>query len=151
MLQEALAILEQKDLGWFNALVGIQLAEVCLLAARTEEARGFAERALSFARARGERGWVAYALRVVGEIMAHGETRNAEAAESHYREAAALADELGMRLLVAHCHLGLGKLYRESGKRKASHESFARATTMYREMDMRFWLEQAEAEMKGLV
>jgi class 3 adenylate cyclase/tetratricopeptide (TPR) repeat protein len=151
LLQEALAILEQKDLGWFNALVGIQLAEVCLLAARTEEARGFAERALSFARARGERGWVAYALRVVGEIMAHGETRNAEAAESHYREAAALADELGMRLLVAHCHLGLGKLYRESGKRKASHESFARATTMYREMDMRFWLEQAEAEMKGLV
>jgi hypothetical protein len=34
-------------------------------------------------------------------------------AASHAREALALAGELGMRPLVAHCHLGLGKLYRE--------------------------------------
>ena len=49
-----------------------------------------------------------------------------------------------MRPLVAHCHLGLGKLYRRTGKREQAQEHLTTATTMYREMDMRFWLEQAE-------
>ena len=48
-----------------------------------------------------------------------------------------------MRPLVAHCHLGLGKLYRRTGKREQAREHLTTATTMYREMDMRFWLEQA--------
>ena len=55
-----------------------------------------------------------------------------------------------MRPLVAHCHLGLGKLYRRTGKREQAQEHLTTATTMYREMDMRFWLEQAEAEMREL-
>jgi hypothetical protein len=62
----------------------------------------------------------------------------------------ALAEPHGMRPLVAHCHLGLGKLYRRTGKRQEAQEHLTTATTMYREMDMRFWLEQAEAEMGGL-
>ena len=49
--------------------------------------------------------------------------------------------------LVAHCHLGLGKLARCAGKREQARENLTTATTMYREMDMRFWLKQAEAEM----
>ena len=55
-----------------------------------------------------------------------------------------------MRPLVAHCHHGLGKLYRSAGKADQAQEHLATATTMYREMDMRFWREQAEAEMSGL-
>ena len=55
-----------------------------------------------------------------------------------------------MRPLVAHCHLGLGKLCRRTGKRQEAHEHLTTATTMYREMDMRFYLEQAEAELKEL-
>ena len=51
-----------------------------------------------------------------------------------------------MRPLVAHCNLGLGKLYRCTGKRERAQEHFTTATTMYREMDMRVWLAQAEAE-----
>ena len=54
-----------------------------------------------------------------------------------------------MRPLVAHCHLGLGKLYRRPGKRQQAQEHLTVATTMYREMDMRLWLEQAEAEMRA--
>jgi hypothetical protein len=54
---------------------------------------------------------------------------------------------LGMRPLVAHCHLGLSKLYRRTGKRQEAQEHLGTATTMYREMDMRFYLEQAETEM----
>jgi hypothetical protein len=52
-----------------------------------------------------------------------------------------------MRPLIAHCHLGLGKLYRRMGKRELAREHLTAATTMYREMDMRFGLEQAEGEI----
>jgi hypothetical protein len=55
-----------------------------------------------------------------------------------------------MRPLVAHCHLGLGKLYRRTGQREQANEHLTTATTMYRDMDMRFWLEQAEAGMREL-
>lgn len=62
----------------------------------------------------------------------------------------ALADELGMRPLVGHCHLGLGRLYRRIEKREEAQEHLSAATTMYREMEMQFWLEQAEAEVNAL-
>jgi hypothetical protein len=52
--------------------------------------------------------------------------------------------------LVAHCHLGLCKLYRRTGKDEQARAHLAAATTMYRAMDIGFWLEQTEAEMKEL-
>jgi len=55
-----------------------------------------------------------------------------------------------MRPLVAHCHLGLGKLYRRTGKREQAQEHLTIATTMYREMGMTYWLEKAEAEFAAL-
>ena len=55
-----------------------------------------------------------------------------------------------MRPLVAHCHLGLGKLYRRTGKCEQAHEHLITATTLYREMGMTYWLERAEREMKEL-
>jgi hypothetical protein len=58
-----------------------------------------------------------------------------------------LASELGARPLIAHCHLGLGKLYRRTGQRDQAREHLGIATTMYREMGMTYWLEQAETEM----
>ena len=51
-----------------------------------------------------------------------------------------------MRPLVAHCHLGLGKLYRRTGKREQAQEHLATAMTMYREMEMTYWLGKAEEE-----
>ena len=54
-----------------------------------------------------------------------------------------------MRSLVAHCHLGLGKLYRRTGQREQARERLTIATTLFREMDMRFWLEKAEAGLQA--
>jgi hypothetical protein len=62
----------------------------------------------------------------------------------------ALAEPRGMRPLVAHCHLGLGNLYRRTGSRDQAQEHVTTATTMYRQMDMRFWLEQAETKLQEL-
>ena len=61
-----------------------------------------------------------------------------------------MASELGMRPLVAHCYLGLGKLYKRTGTREQAREHLTTATAMYREMDMPFWMEKAEAEIQAL-
>ena len=48
--------------------------------------------------------------------------------------------------LVAHCHLGLGKFYGRTGQREQAQEHLTTATTMYREMNMQFWLKKSEKE-----
>jgi hypothetical protein len=73
-----------------------------------------------------------------------------EAAEGHYRHALALARALGMRPLVAHCHLNLGELYQRTGDRAKADEYLTIAATMYREMGMDFWLAQARAALESL-
>ena len=83
-------------------------------------------------------------------IASHHAHPDVETAEAHYGAAMALASELGMRPLVAHCHLGLGRLYRRIGDGAKAHEHLTTATTMYREMGMTFWLEKAEAALVSL-
>jgi class 3 adenylate cyclase/tetratricopeptide (TPR) repeat protein len=112
---------------------------------RIDEAASHAREALALTRRLGARGSEAHALCLAGDIASTG---TGEDAEGYYREALALADELGMRPFVAHCHFGLGRLYRRTEKRDQAREHLVTATTMYREMDMRFWLEKAEAEMR---
>jgi DNA-binding SARP family transcriptional activator/ABC-type cobalamin/Fe3+-siderophores transport system ATPase subunit len=115
----------------------------CLSAGRIDEAAIHVREALALTRRLGARGSEAHALCLAGDVAS---TAGAEDAEAHYREALALATELGMRPLVAHCHRGLGKLYRRTGKRQEAHEHLTTATTMYREMDMRFWIEKTKAD-----
>jgi class 3 adenylate cyclase/tetratricopeptide (TPR) repeat protein len=130
-----------------HAMFGsLSLGEAHLLVGRLEEARAFAEGALVDTCARQERGNQAYALLLLGDIAARREPPEIDPAEAYYRNALTLADELGMRPLLAHGHRGLGKLYRRAGQRERAQDHLTTATTMYREMDMRFWLEQAEAE-----
>ena len=47
------------------------------------------------------------------------------------------------------CH-GLGKLSRRTGKREQAQEHLTTASTKYSEMEMTYWLEQAEREMREL-
>ncbi len=111
---------------------------------RIDEARSHAREALALTRRLGGRGSETHALCLAGDVASTG---GAEDAPGYYREALALAGDLGMRPLVAHCHLGVGKLCRRTGKRREAQEHLTAATTMYREMDMRFWLGPAEAEL----
>jgi len=87
------------------------------------------------------------ALQLLGDIATHPDCFDAESGETHYREALALAESRGMRPLIAHCHLGLGRLYARSGKREQATEMLGGGAAMYRDMDMPFWLEQAQAEL----
>ena len=122
------------------------LAEAYLVAGRPEEALQTAYRALDLSRECKQQGFEAHALYILGEIQASQAADKARA-EEFYRQALALAEPRGMRPLIAHCHLGLGKLYHRTDKREQAQEHLATATTMYREMGMTYWVEKAEAEM----
>jgi class 3 adenylate cyclase/tetratricopeptide (TPR) repeat protein len=141
LLQEALTAYESAGIGYSHSISVVQLGEAYLLARRVEDACACADRAVKLARERGERGYEAWALRLRGEILSHRDPLDAEIAEAQYQQALALSDELGMRPLVAHCHFGLGKLYRRTGKQQEAHEYLMTATTMYRETGMTYWLE----------
>ncbi len=125
----------------------MQLGEGYLFAGRIEEAMIEARSALTLARDYKQRGLEAWALRLLGEIAAHRGPPEVEQAESHYRQALALADELGMRPLLAHCHLGLGALYLKMARREQACAELSAAIDLYRAMEMTFWLPQAEASL----
>jgi Flp pilus assembly protein TadD len=119
-----------------------------LLAGRLEDAMPLAQHALARTRTHGERGCQAHALRLLGDIHAQRQPPDVEPAETHYREAVALAEELGMCPRQAHCHLGLGMLYTKIGQQEQARTALATAIDLYRAMDMTFWLPQAEAALE---
>jgi tetratricopeptide (TPR) repeat protein len=123
------------------------MSEAYLLAGRVQEAIQLAGRALNLARAHKERGHEAWALRLLGEIATHQDPPEIEPAAQHYRQALALAEELGMRPLVAHCHLGLGTLSTRTGQRQQARAELSTAIEMYRAMGMTFWLPQTEVAL----
>jgi hypothetical protein len=136
-------------IGYLRSMSTTQLGEALLLAGRVEEARDFGTRAVVLASERGERGHEAWAHRLLGETASHRDSPDVAAAEAHYATSKALALKLGMRPLVAHCHISLGKLHGRAGDRHAT-EHLATAMNLFREMGMRFWFEKAEAEMQAL-
>jgi tetratricopeptide (TPR) repeat protein len=135
----------------FQASCRLALGEAQVLASRLEEAHTLAEGTLAHARAHQERGNEAYALRLLGDIAAHRVPPDVDQAEAHYRQALALAEELGMRPLQAHCHLGLGMLYATVGQREQARAALTTAIELYRALDMTFWLPQAEAALARVV
>jgi tetratricopeptide (TPR) repeat protein len=156
-LEEGLALLAQATAAFesgvatvFHSLVTAHSGEACILAGRLQEAHRHAERALTLTRQRGERGDEAYALRLLGEIHSQETPPDDRRAEAWYRQAMTLADHLGMRPLVANCHLGLGKLCRRTGQREQGRDHLINAATMYRAMGMMYWLEKAHREIEEL-
>jgi DNA-binding NtrC family response regulator/tetratricopeptide (TPR) repeat protein len=128
-------------LGWSYQLLG----RAQLLLGSPDEAERLGECARRFSQK--HPGFDAHALHLLGDIATHPDRLHAESGEAHYRKALALAEPRGMRPLVAHCHLGLGKLYARSGREEHAEEHFSTAAKMYREMNMGFWLEKMKAEV----
>ena len=130
-----------------QAFCRLSLGEAHLLAGHVEEAHTLAERTLAFTRERQERGHQAYALRLLGDIAARREPPDIAQSEAHYQHALALAGELGMRPLQAHCHHGLGALYSQTGREALARAALSSAIELYRTMDMTFWLPAVEAAL----
>jgi Tetratricopeptide repeat len=114
------------------------------------DASELATRAFDLAVEHKGRGHQARALLLRGKIASRCDPPDFHPAEGLYRHALTLAEELGMRPLVAHCHLGHGRLYRRTGDQAKAQEHLATATAMYREMGMAHWLREAEALLQQI-
>ena len=148
-LEHARSLVEQRGEVFTVAVVEGWLGEAYLTAGDVERATQHSQASLEKARAQFERGTEAWAWRLLGEIAAATLPPGMQEAETAYQQALTRATELGMRPLVAHCHLGLGTLYRRTRDQAKAREHLTTATTMYREMDMGFWLENAEGALRG--
>ena len=150
-LPEAITLLEETierataipELGAHSVRL-TRLGTAYLLDGRPQDARAAADQAREVARRQFERGHETWALWLHGEISAQAEVPASDPAESEYHQALALAEELGMRPLAAHCHLGLGTLYQRAGRDEQAQAELTTAVKMYRAMKMTFWLERAE-------
>ena len=145
LLQQAAAQDTSRGISAAHARWVAYLSEAYLLTGRMDEATGLAGSALAFARDLKARGNEAYALRLLGEILAHQVPLAVEAAEAAYRQALALAEALGMRPLLAHCYLGLGTLYTKVGRLAQARTALSTAIELFQAMEMTFWLPRAEA------
>jgi hypothetical protein len=89
-------------------------------------------------------------LWLLSEIAVRRDLPDMAMAEAHYHQALALADELGMRPLQAHCHHGLGTLYRHASQVEQARVELTTAIEMYRDMEMTFWLPETEAALAAV-
>ena len=147
LLTQALEQTSAMETVGFQTQCRLFLGEAQVLAGRMEEAHILTGRTLALARERQERGHEAYALRLLGDIVARREPPESAQAETHYQQALTLAEELGMRPLQAHCHRGLGTLYGQTGQSEQARAELSTAIDIYRDMEMTFWLPETETAL----
>jgi class 3 adenylate cyclase/tetratricopeptide (TPR) repeat protein len=127
--------------GWSYHAVG----RACLLLGHLDKAKKFVERSLQSSRH--QPGLAAYAQCLAGDLASHPDQFDSDGSAASYRKALALAERHRMRPVAAHSHLGLGRIFHRSGHSEHAREHLATATTMFREMDVDHWVEQAEMEL----
>jgi transcriptional regulator with AAA-type ATPase domain/tetratricopeptide (TPR) repeat protein len=120
-----------------QSLLFVHASEACLRGGAIDRARELARRALELAQSHTERGNEAWALRILGEVAAHGGPPERDAALASLGGALARAEELGMRPLAARCHRSLGRLHDEAGETERAQPHRARADALVAAMGMR--------------
>ena len=150
LLEQVVAQTDAMGVVSDHVLGVIPLGEGYLRAGRIEDALHQAQHAVEVCRQHQQRGHEAWALRLLGEVAAQRHPPEVEQAAGHYRQALALAEELGMRPLQAHCHRGLGMLYRQTGQGEHARAALSTAIEMYRAMAMTFWLPETEAALAAV-
>jgi tetratricopeptide (TPR) repeat protein len=126
------------------------LSETYLQARQAEEAHRAAETAVTGAQQRAERGEEAWALRALAEAIARGDRPDPDAADSYYHQAMTLADELGMRPLLARCHAGLAALCQQVGKMPDAEEHRRTSMALYQAMGMTYWQDQLDQDVASM-
>ena len=131
----------------FQALCRLSLGEAQLLAGRLEEAQALAERAWRIPVSTRNGATRRMPCASSATLRRGASPRRLNRPKPTTSQALALAEELGMRPLQAHCHLSLGTLYVKTGQREQARTELSTAIELYRAMDMTFWLPQAEAAL----
>jgi len=125
------------------------LGQASLLGRQIRKAREQAQRAVALARDAGERGYEAWARKLLGDVIQE-DASNTDEAHNEYFAGMALATELAMRPLQAHIHLSLGRLQCRENQIEKGRTELSLALTSYRSMEMPFWLSKAEGALAEL-
>jgi len=124
------------------SLIVTHLGEAYFFSGRHADAAEQAERARQLAVEHGERGNQVYAGLLAGLVAAEDRQPRVEEARAHLRGALVLAEPLGMRPLVARCHIALGRLARRLGEDEAERHHLGTAIPLLESMKMRYWLDR---------
>jgi class 3 adenylate cyclase/tetratricopeptide (TPR) repeat protein len=146
LLAEAVELNESIGQRGSHSLMLTYFGEAYVLAGRLKAARACARQALTHAREHGERGDEAHALHLYGEVASRVSRSDPEAAAAHFLEALVVARELGMRPLMARCHLGLSAVWNRAAKPQQADEHLEAARELFRDMGMRWPPQQADVE-----
>jgi len=120
------------------------LGEAELAAGRADDASAAAARAVTLAAEHGEEGFRVEALRALAHATWRRATPDVEAAARHLEDALAIAQRLGMRPAVAHCHRDLAEVSHAAGRGGAAAMHLDAARALYGELNLPFWLERLE-------
>jgi tetratricopeptide (TPR) repeat protein len=146
LLQEAVEQAAAIPLVSGRSLLMTALGDAHLRGRHFSEAEAYMSRALTLARAHGERGHEAWALKVSGELELRRGSEAAEAAAPPLREALRLSEELRMRPLAAQTRIVLAEVEARLGQRAAAADHLTDAIAEFRDMGMASWAARAEAE-----
>jgi class 3 adenylate cyclase/tetratricopeptide (TPR) repeat protein len=136
LLEQAVEQGASMQLRAHHALRLTWLARAYLDDDRPQRAGETAQRALQLAQECRERGNEAHALRVVGDIAAHGVDADLPTAEAAYLQGQELAHALGMRPLAAQFQLARGRLARRMGGLAAAHDHLTAAAATFGALGM---------------
>ena len=151
--KEALTLLEEcrKSSHFMQSLwhvmLGIEMGDAYLQIGQVDDAERIARQTLEISQHQRGRGSEAGARRLLGEVVANRDSAQLETAMSHYQQALTVAKELGMRPLIAHCHLGLGKVLAKTEQIEQARDHLTNASTLFQSMSMQYWLKQVHVDM----
>jgi tetratricopeptide (TPR) repeat protein len=147
LLEDGVHLSEVLGINAYLALWTLHKAEGLLAAGEPARAGEAARHALDLAIAHKERGHQAWAWRLLGEVASREGGAALARAEEHYGQALGIAEELKMQPLVAHVRMGWGRACRLLGDRLRAEEHLVAAFTLFREMDVPFWVKKCGEEM----
>jgi predicted ATPase/class 3 adenylate cyclase len=150
LLEEGVRLSDEVGIKAYLSRWATLLGEGFLTTGDALRAAEIGERALELARAHGERGHEAAALRLLGDVAAVQEPPLLTTATERYATAISIADELGLRPLLARAHLGLGQLHRRGGQVLEAEAHLATAVVLFSDLGMRTWLDRTEPELRAL-
>ena len=136
-----------RQLPFGKAMRMVWEVEAFMLTDQRCEAEALARTVLGVSRESKDRGSEAWLRCLLGDLLARASSMQAE---DSYREALALAQDLGMRPLQAHCYFGLGQVHAQCGKAPLAQSELHAATELYRTMSMSFWVAKAEIALAAV-
>jgi class 3 adenylate cyclase/tetratricopeptide (TPR) repeat protein len=137
VLEQSIRVAESRGFVARHSLRLAYASEAYLVSSREADALKAATRALELARKHGERANEAYSLRILGEVELN--RRNLDEAKGWLLEALALANELGMLPLEAHCHKGLASIFDQRDQKSDAQRHRDVSSSLIHAMEMRFW------------